>query len=57
MDYSPWGHNESGMTEPLKLSPSLLLRLLSASHVLNNVALRFGDIMFSFIVIDGETCI
>ena len=47
VDYSPWGHKESGMTEPLTLSPSVLLRFLSAHQVLNNVALRFGDMNFS----------
>ena len=50
MDYSPWGHKESGMTEPLTLSPSLLLRFLSARQVLNNVALRFGDMNFFFFI-------
>ena len=55
MDYSPWDHKESGTTELLTLSPSLLLRLLSARHVLNYVALSFGDIKFPFIIIDRKT--
>ena len=47
--------SQRGMTEPLTLSFTFFLRLLSARHVLNNVALRFGDIKFPFIVIDRKT--